>query len=113
MTTRFLTPHSVTTDVDISSIRFWSRTFEERDAAFATLRAETPVCWHLPLETPGLRSRNQEAGFWAVTKASDIAFVSPHHELFSSEIGQVSVRPAPFRLDPNMLVVDPPLILTA
>lgn len=108
MTTWFRTPHALTTDVDISSIGFWSQPFDARDIAFARLRAEAPVSWHKQLETPGLRPRSQEAGFWAVTKVRDISFVSRHHELFSSEIGQVSVRPAPFRLDPNMLVVDPP-----
>ncbi|MGZ0712697.1 cytochrome P450 (plasmid) [Coraliomargarita sp. W4R53] len=104
----FRTPHPETTNVDISSIDFWSQPFESREVAFARLRAEAPVSWHRQLETPGLRHRSEEAGFWAVTKVRDIAFVSKNHDLFSSEIGQVGVRPAPFRLDPNMLVVDPP-----
>lgn len=109
MTSYFRTPHQRQTDVDISSIAFWSRGFEERDQAFARLRAEAPVSWHPPLETPRLPRRCREAGFWAVTKAADIAFVSRHHDLFSSEIGNVNVRPTPFRTIPNMLVFDPPL----
>lgn len=108
MKTWFRTPHAVRTDVDISTVRFWSQSFDERDSAFARLRHESPVSWHPPLVTPGLDKRHTEAGFWAVTTAADIAFVSRHPDLFSSEIGQVSVRPAPFRLDPNMLVTDPP-----
>jgi cytochrome P450 len=106
--TWFRTPHVRSTDVDVSSIAFWSRSFDDRDKAFARLRRETPVSWHPPLETPGLDKRHKEAGFWAVTRARDIAYVSRHADLFSSEIGQVGVRPAPFRLAPNMLVVDPP-----
>jgi cytochrome P450 len=105
----FRTPHKRQTDVDISSVSFWSRSFEERDQAFARLRTEAPVSWHPPLETPGLPKRNREAGFWAVTRAADIAFVSRRHDLFSSAIGQVNVRPTPFRSVPNMLLVDPPL----
>jgi cytochrome P450 len=105
----FRTPHRRQTDIDISSVSFWSRGFDERDQAFARLRTEAPVSWHPPLETPGLPKRSREAGFWAVTKAADIAFVSRHHDLFSSEIGKVNVRPTPFRTIPNMLVLDPPL----
>ena len=105
----FRTPHKRQTDVDISSVSFWSRGFEERDQAFARLRSEAPVSWHPPLETPGLPKRSREAGFWAVTKAADIAFISRRHDLFSSEIGKVDVRPTPFRTIPNMLILDPPL----
>ena len=83
--------------------------FHVRDVAFARLRAERPVSWHPALETPGYpKSKHHEAGFWAVTTAEDIAYASRHHELFSSELGQVNLRPAPFRVDPNMLVLDPP-----
>jgi cytochrome P450 len=91
---------------DISSIRFWSRTFDERDEAFAHLRRTAPVSWHPPLETPGLR--HDESGFWAITSAELIREVSRDSGRFSSERRQVSVRPTPFRIMPNMLVTDPP-----
>ena len=105
----FRTEHPFDTDVDISSVAFWSQPFEERDRAFARLRAESPVSWHPPLETPGLPRRYREAGFWAITRAADIARVSRDPQTFSSELGQVAVGPAPFRIDPkNMLVLDPP-----
>ena len=105
----FRTEHRVDTDVDISSVAFWSQPFPVRDVAFGRLRAERPVSWHPALETPGYpKSKHHEAGFWAVTTAEDIAYASRHHELFSSELGQVNLRPAPFRVDPNMLVLDPP-----
>ena len=105
----FRTEHRVDTDVDISSVAFWCQPFPLRDVAFGRLRAERPVSWHPALETPGYpKSKHHEAGFWAVTTAEDIAYASRHHELFSSELGQVNLRPAPFRVDPNMLVLDPP-----
>ena len=102
------TRHPVDTDVDISSIGFWSQPFEERDVGFAALRRADPVSWHPPLETPGLAKRDREAGFWAVTTVEDITAVSRDHTRFSSAVGQVGVRPTPFRLEPNMLVTDPP-----
>jgi cytochrome P450 len=84
------TEHRVDTDVDISSVAFWRPPFHLRDVAFARLRAERPVSWRPALETPGFgRSQHHEAGFWAVTTAEDIAYASRHHELFSSELGQV------------------------
>jgi len=53
----------------------------ERDgiphAALAWLRANSPVYWH-PGEGPG------QPGFWAVTKHSDVEYVSRHPGLFSS-----------------------------
>jgi cytochrome P450 len=105
----FRTEHRVDTDVDISSVAFWSQSFPLRDVAFGRLRAERPVSWHPALETPGYpKSKHHEAGFWAVTTAEDIAYASRHHELFSSELGQVNLRPAPFSVDANMLVLDPP-----
>jgi cytochrome P450 len=105
----FRTEHRVDTDVDISSVTFWQQPFPLRDVAFGRLRTERPVSWHPPLETPGYpKSKHHEAGFWAVTTVEDIVYASRHHELFSSELGQVNLRPAPFQVNPNMLVLDPP-----
>ena len=100
--------HAPSSVADISSVAFWSSSFEERDVAFAELRAHEPVSWHPALETPGLPARYEEPGFWAVCTAAGIRHVSTHHELFSSERGQVNVRPKPFWLHENMLVLDPP-----
>jgi cytochrome P450 len=106
----FTTEHRVDTSVDISSVRFWSQSFDERDRSFAQLRENAPISWHPALETPGYpKSKHREAGFWAVTTVADISQVSRNHELFSSSLGQVNLRPAPFALQPNMLVMDPPL----
>ena len=96
------------TDVDISSIAFWSQPFDERDRAFARLRATDPVSWHAPLETPGLPARFREAGFWALTTVDTISAVSRDTARFSSALGAVSVRPSPVHLGTTMLVTDPP-----
>jgi cytochrome P450 len=100
--------HHTDTDVDISSLRFWSGSFDERERSFARLRAVAPVSWHPQLETPGLAKKDLEAGFWAVTQHADVSFVSRRPDLFSSAIGRVSLRPAPFSVIGNMLVLDPP-----
>ncbi|GAA0431106.1 cytochrome P450 [Leifsonia naganoensis] len=88
------TTHEPTTDLDISSVAFWSKTFDERDDTFARLRADHPVSWHAPLEdltvTP---EQHGQAGFWAVTRAADISYVSQHNELFSSELGRTPLHP--------------------
>jgi len=106
----FSTAHPFDSGVDISSIAFWSLPFEERDESFARLRRHAPVSWHPALETPDLPGwKPDEAGFWAVTTVADIVQVSRNHQSFSSGLGQVNLRPAPFRLSPNMLVMDPPV----
>lgn len=108
MVANFRTRHPVDTDIDISSLRFWSQTFDDRERSFAQLRRVAPVSWHHQLETPGLARTSREAGFWAVTTHADLSFVSRRPDLFSSALGQVNLRPAPFSLDVNMLLLDPP-----
>lgn len=107
-TSYFRTAHPPTANIDISSVAFWQQDFRARDDTFHRLRHEAPVSWHPPLQTPGLPKRYREAGFWAATTAEIISEVSRDPETFSSQIGQVGVRPAPFRLLANMLVTDPP-----
>ncbi|MFC5747951.1 cytochrome P450 [Actinomadura rugatobispora] len=102
----FSTSHPFTTGVDISSDEFWSRSFQERDEAFARLRAEAPVSWHPPVSYP---APHEEQGFWAVTRVEDITTVSRDSETFQSRHG--------FTLDPlgarstggsYFLAMDPP-----
>jgi hypothetical protein len=89
-----------TTNEDISSVRFWSRSFVERDETFRRLRENNPVSWHPPLETPELSPEvHGERGFWAVVRGEDVSHVSRHPELFSSDTakyGSLSIllRPA-------------------
>ncbi|MBO0706900.1 MAG: helix-turn-helix domain-containing protein [Candidatus Dormibacteraeota bacterium] len=100
MAVRYRAPFD--TDIDLSSLTFWSRPFDVRDQSFAWLRRHAPVSWHPPLQTPEVPGwKPDEAGFWAVTTVADIVEVSRHHQLFSSSVGQVNLRPAPFRLSPE------------
>ncbi|MFC5745663.1 cytochrome P450 [Actinomadura rugatobispora] len=103
----FATRHPLTTDVDISSQRFWSLPFPERDRAFARLRAEAPVSWHPPIDVP---YQHDQQGFWAVTRAADITAVSRNSELFQSRYGTtldpVSVEEATGAT--FILTMDPP-----
>lgn len=107
----FATRHQLSTDKDISSDAFWDQSFEQRDEVFAWLRANAPVSWHEPLEDTELPPEvHGEAGFWAITRATDIQEVSKNHELFSSAAGGIQLRPRPpdFFRPPAFLEMDPP-----
>jgi cytochrome P450 len=107
----FATEHPLTTDKDISSEAFWHKSFEERDETFSWLRHNAPVSWHQPIEDPELpREVHGETGFWAVTRAADIQYVSQNNELFGSAAGSVQLRPRHPGLiqPPTFLEMDPP-----
>lgn len=107
----FATEHPLTTDRDISSAGFWRKPFADRDETFAWLRANAPVSWHRPLEDPVLTPEmHGEAGFWAVTRAADLQYVSQHQELFSSAMPAASLRPGNPSLPQarTFLSMDPP-----
>ena len=93
--------------VDITSHDFWSRPFAERDQTFAQLRAGRGLTWHRPFES---MFPMEEAGFWALTRRADIAFVSQHPDLFTSAHG-VALNPMPAeiqRFASFFLSMDPP-----
>ncbi|RNL62859.1 cytochrome P450 [Nocardioides marmoriginsengisoli] len=107
----FANHHDFTSDLDISSIAFWGKTFEERDETFAKLRTDHPVSWHPAMEDLYLTPEEHgETGFWAVTRAEDISYVSQNHELFSSELGYTALHPlrAEMRSPAAFLDADPP-----
>jgi cytochrome P450 len=80
----FAAEHPFSTGVDISSSAFWAQPFAERERSFARLRAETPNSWHPPTDW---HEPHEQKGFWAVTRAADIATVSKNSELFRSGSG--------------------------
>lgn len=93
--------------IDITSHDFWSRPFAQRDETFARLRAGDGLTWHAPF--PSLFPM-EEPGYWAVTRRADIAYVSQHPELFTSERG-VALDPMPAevqRFASFFLTMDPP-----
>ena len=98
--------HEPTTAYDISSRDFWAKTPDERDDTFRRLRAEAPVSWHAPLEGTLPPEVHQQSGFWAVTRAEDISFVSQHHELFSSALGGSTMKPIEPDNDQRLVILD-------
>ncbi|MEQ6900422.1 cytochrome P450 [Nocardioides sp. YIM 152588] len=111
MTALFANEHDLTTDIDISSLKFWSQPFEVREQAFAKLRKDHPVSWHAPMEDLDHSPEDHgERGYWAVVRAEDISYVSSHHELFSSQLGFTSLHPlmSEFRAPAAFLDMDPP-----
>ena len=94
-------------EFDVSTRRFWAKTFVERDETFARLRATPGLSWHPPL--PSLFDTD-EPGFWAVTRRADIAYVSTHPELFTSAQGVAldPMTPEVLRLATFFLAMDPP-----
>jgi cytochrome P450 len=81
-------------EVQLGSIDFWSRPGDEREAAFATLRAQRPISFH---EEPEIEVLPRGAGFWAVVKHADVLHVSRHPELFCSGKGSnIADMPQPF-----------------
>jgi cytochrome P450 len=98
--------HELTTAYDISSRDFWAKTPEERDETFRRLRIEAPVSWHSPLEGSVPRDAHEQTGFWAVTRAEDITFVSQRHELFSSALGGSTMQPVESGNDQRLVILD-------
>lgn len=73
---------------DLSKLSFWAQPHGEREAAFAQLRAEAPVCWQpkpegtlLPFASDG------PDGFWAITRHEDIRAISRNPADFISGKG--------------------------
>ncbi len=70
--------------IDLSDLEFWTRPPEEREAAFATLRAERPVPF---FAEPDYGFMPAGAGYWSLTRHADILFASRNPELFCSGQG--------------------------
>jgi cytochrome P450 len=81
-------------DIDLSDIEFWARPPAEREAAFATLRAQRPLAWFEEPEIPNpIIPRGP--GYWAVTRHADVLEASRNPEVFCSGKGAVSIPDFP------------------
>ena len=79
------TPVLALGDIDLGDLAFWTRPLDEREGAFATLRAERPVSFHRePEPPPGIP---QGPGFWALTRHADVLEASRSPDLFCSGRG--------------------------
>ena len=79
-------------DIDLSDLAFWERPLAERDAAFATLRAERPIAF---FPEPELEGIERGPGFYAITRHADVAEMSIRPDVFSSAKGATSIPDMP------------------
>lgn len=73
--------------IDLSSQAFWQQPAGEREKAFAELRAERPVSWHLAPESLITPPEETTGGYWAVTRHADVRTVSRDAATFCSGEG--------------------------
>jgi cytochrome P450 len=73
--------------VDLSSQEFWAQTPAEREAVFATLRAEQPISWQRQPEGQLMPQEEGTGGYWAVVRYEDVRTVSRDPETFRSGEG--------------------------
>jgi cytochrome P450 len=87
-------------DIDLSDLDFWRRPWSEREAAFATLRAERPIAFYeQPLVEGTALEFPRGTGYYALTRYRDVATASRHPDVFLSGPGAVSQ----FDLPPEMV----------
>ena len=82
-------------EIDLSDVTFWQRPIEEREGAFATLRAERPISFYEESEIPNLE---KGPGYWAVTRYADVADISrrPGPDfVINAETRWLAPRPVP------------------
>lgn len=72
--------------INLSDQTFWLRPLEEREGAFATLRAERPISFHAEPYLEALPFP-RGPGYWALTRHADILEVSRSPEVFCSGKG--------------------------
>jgi len=110
MTVSPITPTERAHDpIDLSSRAFWSTTAEDREVAFAELRAERPVSWHPPVED-SLMPDPADRGYWAVTRHADVVEVSRNSEVFLSGHGVLfeNIPAELLEASQSFLAMDPP-----
>jgi cytochrome P450 len=83
-------------EIDLSDVEFWKRPYDEREGAFAALRASRPISHY---DDPILLDTSIEFpkgnGFHALTRHVDVSEVSKHPEVFLSGPGAVSLIDLP------------------
>jgi cytochrome P450 len=88
------TPVLSVDEIDFADPIFWARPPAERDAAFATLRAERPLAYHQEFEVPGLP---KGPGYWSLVRHEHVTLASRQPDLFCSGQGtQIMDQPAIF-----------------
>jgi cytochrome P450 len=81
-------------EIDFADPDFWARPPAEREAAFATLRAERPVAHHEEFEVPGFP---KGPGYWSLVRHEHVVLASRQPDLFCSGQGtQIIDQPQAF-----------------
>jgi len=83
-------------NIDLSDIEFWAKPWNERNAAFATLRRENPIAY---FPEPIIDPFPEGPGYYAITKMHDILEISRHPEIFCSGQGAVSILDMPAEMN--------------
>jgi len=95
-------------DIDLSALEFWTAPIEQREAAFATLRAQDPLRHFVEPDFPPLP---KGPGYYAVTRHADILEVSRQPEVYSSAGGVASALDTPVEFNEffgSMINMDDP-----
>ena len=74
-------PDIALSDINLGTFEFWELDDEVRDAAFATLRRESPITFFHEVEMEGFPAG---PGHWALTRFDDVFYASRHPDIFSS-----------------------------
>jgi len=82
-------------EIDLSDPMFWERPIEEREGAFAVLRAERPVPFFEEREMPPELPLPQGPGYWSLTRHADILEASRNPEIYCSGKGATSIIDLP------------------
>jgi cytochrome P450 len=86
--------------IDLSDLEWWTRSLDEREEAFALLRAERPIARHVmpAFDSPEAPALSQpETEYWSVTRHADLVEASRQPALFCSGKGtNIMDLPQPF-----------------
>ncbi|WP_433185813.1 cytochrome P450 [Actinoallomurus sp. CA-150999] len=78
--------------IDLAALEFWARPVEEREAAFAALRAREHPAFFSEIPVPFVRPGK---GFYALVRHADVSEASRHPDVFSSEPSATSIPDFP------------------
>jgi cytochrome P450 len=74
-------PYSLPLDqIDVSRAEYWSS--DTAGPLFERLRREDPVHWC---------AESTSGPYWSITSFQDVKFVDSHHEIYSSQIGGITI----------------------
>ena len=85
-------------EIDLADPAFWLRPPEEREGAFATLRAERPIPFFKERDIPDVPIP-AGPGYWSLTRHADILEASRRSDVYCSGRGATSIADLPAELN--------------